>query len=301
MDDMQTINWADRGQNLTIDLQSDITRGCIGVSRMSSVQVGSGAFTLWLQVRGCSRMESSEGRFHLHAGHWIVLDRNSQPRLQADRRGLCIGVALQGNALELLNADACRLYPGCGAMTRCDLQIAIRLWRQLVRRPAHDRVSGDAMLRALLRHVVHLQRSMGLQEDRCPGRSLHRRRHVLGRLCRAHLTLQGNVDRVVSIGELAELSSLSYWYFSKAYQGVFGESPQAAGVRLRMERAAELLLHSDLIVGEVGAACGFESGCSFARAFRAHFGVTASAYRCQMRALRTKAQVAHIHRASRTG
>ena len=25
-----------------------------------------------LQVRGCSRMESSEGRFHLHAGHWIV-------------------------------------------------------------------------------------------------------------------------------------------------------------------------------------------------------------------------------------
>ncbi len=298
---MQTINWVDRGQNLTIDTEGDITRGCIGVSRMSSIQVGCGAFTLWLQVRGNSRVASSEGRFHLHAGHWIVLDRHSQPRLQADRHAICIGVALHGTALELLNADACRLYPGCGAMARYDLQIAVRLWRQLVRGPAHDRAGGDAALRALLRHVVHLQRPMGLQEDRCPGRSLHRKRHVLGRLCRAHLTLQGNVDRVVSIGELAELSSLSYWYFSKAYQGVFGESPQAAGVRLRMEHAAALLLDSDLIVGEVGAACGFESGCSFARAFRAHFGVTASAYRCQVRALRTKAQVAHVRRASRTG
>jgi AraC family transcriptional regulator len=126
VDDMQTINWVDRGQNLTIDIEGDITRGCIGVSRMSSIQVGCGAFTLWLQVRGSSRVASSEGRFHLHAGHWIVLDRHSQPRLQADRHSLCIGVALHGTALELLNADACRLYPGWGAMARYDLQIAGR-------------------------------------------------------------------------------------------------------------------------------------------------------------------------------
>lgn len=299
VDDVQAMNWVDRGQKLNIEPNEQHAGSCIGVSRMSSVQLTGGAFTLWIQLRGSAWLHAREGRFRLHRGNWIVLDRDSRPSLQADRHGVCIGVALCGADLDVLKEDACRLYPGLGQMRRCDLQIALRLWRQLGMHLQNPATARSAALQPLLRHIAHLQQALGVQEARCPGRSLHRKRHVLGRLCRAHLLLQGNVDRVVRVSELAELSNLSYWYFSKAFLGLFGENPQATGARLRLQHAGELLANSDLIIGEVGAACGFESGCSFARAFRAHFGVSASVYRAH--ALRTKANSAHAQRVSRTG
>lgn len=286
VDEVHLMKWVDRGQKLNIEPNEPSAVTCLGVSRMSSAQVPSGAFTLWMQVRGSAWLHAREGRFRLRSGHWIVLDRDSRPNLQADRHGVCIGLVLSGAALDVLSDAPCRLYPGLGQMPRADLQIALRLWRQL---GAHlqqaDGVQATAA-QPLLRHVAHLQQALGVQEARCPGRSQQRKRHVLGRLCRAHLLLQGNVDRVVRVAELAELSNLSYWYFSKAFLGLFGENPQATGARLRLEHAGTLLTHSDLIIGEVGAACGFESGCSFARAFRAHFGMSASVYRAH--ALRTK-------------
>ncbi|MCF7749959.1 AraC family transcriptional regulator [Bacillus subtilis subsp. subtilis] len=299
MDDVQSMNWVDRGRTLSLEPNELGAGTCIGVSRMSSVQLPGGAFTVWMQLRGSTWLHAREGRFLLRRGGWIVLDRDSRPRLQADRHGVCIGVALCGPALDLLDDDDCRLYPGRGQVPLAELQIAVRLWRQLGAYLEHPAVAHPAALQPLLRHVAHLQQALGVQEQRCPGRSVYRKRHVLGRLCRAHLLLQGNVDRVVRVAELAELSNLSYWYFSKAFLGLFGENPQAAGARLRLEHAGDLLARSDLIIGEVGAACGFESGCSFARAFRAHFGVSASAYRAH--ALRTKANSAQAQRISRTG
>ena len=79
--------------------------------------------------------------------------------------------------------------------------------------------------------------------------------------------------------ELAELTSFSSWYLSKTFHGLYDESPQAASVRLRLERACELLAHTDAAIGEIGAACGFDNSCSFARAFRTRFRTTASAWR----------------------
>lgn len=286
VDDVQSMNWVDRGQKLNVEPIEQRSATCIGVSRMSSAQVSGSSFTLWMQLRGSAWLHAREGRFRLRRGQWIVLDRDSRPNLQADRHGACIGLVLTGAALDVLNEGTCRLYPGLGQMPRAELRIALRLWRHLAAHLQRTDVIQVAAVQPLLRHVAHLQQALGVQEARCPGRSQFRKRHVLARLCRAHLLLQGNVDRVVRVAELAELSNLSYWYFSKAFLGLFGENPQATGARLRLEHAGTLLTHSDLIIGEVGAACGFESGCSFARAFRAHFGMSASVYRAH--ALRTK-------------
>ena len=92
------------------------------------------------------------------------------------------------------------------------------------------------------------------------------------------------LDRIVRISELAELTSFSSWYFSKTFLSLYDESPQAAAARLRIERAAELLESTSMMIGEVAAACGFDNCCSFARAFRARFGVSASNYRKGVRA-----------------
>ncbi|HCV96778.1 MAG TPA: AraC family transcriptional regulator, partial [Stenotrophomonas sp.] len=49
--------------------------------------------------------------------------------------------------------------------------------------------------------------------------------------------------------------------------------------RLRLERAADLLRDTDMMIGEVAAASGFDNCCSFARAFRARYGQSASGFR----------------------
>src|SRR5690606_25925230 len=92
-------------------------------------------------------------------------------------------------------------------------------------------------------------------------------------------------SRVVRISELAELTSFSSWYFSKTFHALYGESPQAASARMRLERAADLLDNSQMMIGEVAAASGFDNCCSFARAFRARYGVSATSYRNAARKL----------------
>ncbi len=135
------------------------------------------------------------------------------------------------------------------------------------------------MLRPLLLHVASLQRDFSEGVQRCPGRSRLRKRQVFGRMQRARMYLEGNSHRVVRIGELAELTNFSSWYLSKTFQSLYEESPQSLSARLRLERAAQLLRDTDMMISEVAAASGFDNCCSFARAFRARFGVPASRYR----------------------
>jgi AraC-like DNA-binding protein len=63
------------------------------------------------------------------------------------------------------------------------------------------------------------------------------------------------------------------------FHAIYGEGPRETLSRTRLHQASMLLENTTLSVGEVGAACGFENPCSFARAFRAHYGTTASGYR----------------------
>jgi transcriptional regulator GlxA family with amidase domain len=51
-----------------------------------------------------------------------------------------------------------------------------------------------------------------------------------------------------------------------------GITPQQLLQRMRMNRARHLLTASNLKVGEIALACGYESFSAFSRAFRQTFG-----------------------------
>jgi AraC family transcriptional regulator len=274
---VESTQWADRGQILQPEMGESDQAGCIGVARLGSVQLENGGFSLWLQIRGSSWVEAREGRFQLQRGEWIALEKDSRPLVQSDRHGLCIGLSLGADVLRTLArlSDGI-LYAGRGRLGRHDARIALRLWRDTAGRvPTAD----IGQLRPLLLHLIGVQRELAARVPRCPGRSRTRKRQVFGRLQRARLFLEGNSDRIVRISELAELTSFSSWYFSKTFLSLYDESPQAAAARLRIERAAELLESTSMMIGEVAGACGFDNCCSFARAFRARFGVSATRYR----------------------
>ena len=273
---MRQVFLADRGQQRILD-NEDAPAGsaCLGAARLGSLQASAAAFTVWIQLRGSAWIEAKEGRFELQRGQWLAFERDSRPLVQADRDGLCIGLSLDADALKALGrmADA-TLYAGRGVLPPREARIALRLWRQAAARP------GDVLaMRPVLLHLASMQGELSHRVQRCPGRSRVRKRQVFGRMQRAHLYLEGHRDRVVRISELAELTNFSSWYLSKTFQCLYEESPQALSARLRLERAADLLRDTAMMIGEVAAASGFDNCCSFARAFRARFGVSASQYR----------------------
>jgi len=274
---MRQLSWVDRGQVVSFEKQyEDGPRpNCVGVARLGSLQTSATVFTVWMQLRGSAWVESKEGKFRLYQREWIAFEKESRPLIQAGRDGICIGVALDADALRMLGMLAdCSLYTGRGRMGRGEARMALRLWREA------QASGGDAQaLRPLLLHVASLQRILSDGVQRCPGRSRLRKRQVFGRMQRARMYLEGNSHRVVRVGELAELTNFSSWYLSKTFQSLYEESPQSLSARLRLERAAMLLRDTDMMIGEVAAASGFDNCCSFARAFRTRFGVPASRYR----------------------
>lgn len=276
---MEQTLWGDRGQLVKLEpSDANDQTACVAVSRLGSAQVGSELFSVWVQVRGASWVEAREGRFRLRRGHWIALEKDSKPLVQSDRYGLCLGLTLSAEGLRTLARFAdTPLYAGRGRLDRRDALTMVRLWRDASRRMAAR--ADLSALRPLLLHLAAVQQEFSDYIQRCPGRSRNRKRQVFGRLQRARLYLEGNCDRVVRISELAELTSFSSWYFSRTFYSLYEESPQAAAARLRLEHAADLLRNTSMMVGEVAAASGFDNCCSFARAFRARFGTSASRYR----------------------
>ena len=273
---MRQMSWVDRGQSISFEKQAEegSRPHCVGVSRLGNLQTSGTVFTLWMQLRGSSWIESREGKFRLYQREWIAFEKESRPMVQAGRDGICIGVALDAEALRQVGilADA-GMYAGHGRMSQSEARLALRLWREA------QLGDGVPALHPLLLHAASLQRELADGVQRCPGRSRLRKRQVFGRMQRARMYLEGNSHRVVRIGELAELTNFSSWYLSKTFQSLYDESPQSLSARLRLERAAMLLRDTDMMIAEVAQASGFDNCCSFARAFRARFGTSASRYR----------------------
>lgn len=282
--------WADRGQSIVFDDENGLygTRW-FGVSRLGNFRLRAPLFSVWLQVRGSATVDAREGSFRLATGDWIAFERDSQPELQADRTGLTLGLLLSQDLLRnLVQSRGQGLFAGRGRVPRGERAITLRLWRQAMRGEAAAARGGIGehirLMQPLLMQLSLLQGELASQLGRCPGRSHNRKRQVFGRLQRARLFLDGHRDRVVTLTELAELTSFSNWYLSKTFHSIYDECPQAASQRMRLERACELLATTSLVIGEVGVACGFENACSFSRAFRAYTGMTASQYRERARA-----------------
>ncbi|MBI1847698.1 MAG: AraC family transcriptional regulator [Candidatus Rokubacteria bacterium] len=84
----------------------------------------------------------------------------------------------------------------------------------------------------------------------------------------------------LSLAGLARVAAFSPFHFHRVFTAVTGETLFGFIQRLRIERAAVALsLHAERSVLAVALDHGFTSAAGFARAFRARFGMSASAWR----------------------
>lgn len=100
----------------------------------------------------------------------------------------------------------------------------------------------------------------------------------------------------LSLERLARIAAFSPFHFHRVFRGVTGETLFGFIQRLRVERAATALRdHPDESVLAIALDHGFASAATFARAFKAYFGMSATAWRKPGKANRKRGK------ASRTG
>lgn len=88
-------------------------------------------------------------------------------------------------------------------------------------------------------------------------------------------------DPDLSLASVAHEIATSRRQLQRALAEVGGTSFSRELQRIRMQRAAELLLAGSLPVQVVAAAVGYRQAAQFAKVFRRHYGVSPSSFRRQ--------------------
>src|SRR6476659_10265707 len=88
-----------------------------------------------------------------------------------------------------------------------------------------------------------------------------------------------SLDEALDLETLAEQACLSPFHFHRVFRGMVGETPLELVRRLRLERAAWRLLHSDAPVTAIAFDAGYETHEAFTRAFRASYADSPSGFR----------------------
>jgi AraC family transcriptional regulator len=88
-----------------------------------------------------------------------------------------------------------------------------------------------------------------------------------------------NLDRSISLDELASVAAFSPFHFHRIFVAVTGESVNFFTNRIRLEKAARLLKFSKQSIFEIALECGFSSSPTLSRAFKQYFEISPRTYR----------------------
>jgi AraC family transcriptional regulator len=99
------------------------------------------------------------------------------------------------------------------------------------------------------------------------------------RLARVSSYIHDHLDDDLNLDALAEIACLSPYHWHRVYQASFGETVAATVKRLRLQRAAADLAHTDTPIPQVAARAQYDSQASFTRAFSTAFGLPPAKYR----------------------
>ena len=96
---------------------------------------------------------------------------------------------------------------------------------------------------------------------------------------RALAYIRANLDKTISLEELAGEVGMSPSHFGRVFKEMVGETPMQYVLSYRVEQAIQMLEDSSLRLGEIAFACGFADQAHFSRSFKRVTGTTPRQYR----------------------
>jgi len=84
--------------------------------------------------------------------------------------------------------------------------------------------------------------------------------------------MENNIEEPLSREALAVLAGMSQRQLQRLFREHLGMTPTHYYLTLRLRRARELLLQTDMSIMNITVACGFQSACHFSKSYRDTFG-----------------------------
>ena len=106
-----------------------------------------------------------------------------------------------------------------------------------------------------------------------------RKSHLAFSLSKAIKFIDDNLDKVISIQDLASLVDLSISQFERRFRKFFGVPPVKYIMTTKIEKACDLLTLGDSSIMDIGLEVGFYDNSHFTRRFREQLGITPREYR----------------------
>ena len=130
----------------------------------------------------------------------------------------------------------------------------------------------DAVSTALAAHMLRRYNAFEVNEPR--------HESSLGRKELDQLTayVEDNLDRSISLAELAAVVNVSRFYFSRLFKRSTGSSAISFVEQRRVRQAQALIAETDLPLAQVALATGFADQSHFTRRFRRHVGCTPAVF-----------------------
>ncbi|WP_211162026.1 GlxA family transcriptional regulator [Aromatoleum petrolei] len=91
--------------------------------------------------------------------------------------------------------------------------------------------------------------------------------------------MEANIEEPLSLEELSQLAGLSQRHLQRLFREALQVTPSHYYLELRLRRARELLLQTQMSITNITVACGFQSSCHFSKCYRALFGKPPSSER----------------------
>jgi len=105
-------------------------------------------------------------------------------------------------------------------------------------------------------------------------------KEYIHRINRVRLYIDNNLDNNLSITELADTANFSPYHFHRIFTAFTGETLIAYVTRIRLEKAASLLLRDqDITISEISELCGYNNLSVFCRNFKKRFKLSAEEFR----------------------
>ena len=228
-------------------------------------------FDLWLVWAGRGTMRLSDRELPLRAGTCVWMRPGARYEARQDPQDR-LGVSFIHFRVEAERAFA----PPFEAVDVRSLEFTVGMLDEVVRRKDEDPVLAARLLGDLLAVLAKDHAQGGGAGATAPTWAGRRRERQMQRVA-ARIVEQPGEKWVVA--HLAQEAGLAPDHFSRVFRDVLGERPQAFVLRSRIARAQQLLLQTDLQVGEIALLLGFRDGFYFSRQFRAFSGVPPSRYR----------------------
>lgn len=237
-------------------------------------------FDLWFVWAGRGRMMLDQGEIVLAPGTcvWMRPGHRYEAEQDATER---LGVNFIHFTLHRPSGDLplSAFTPPFDVLRTQQVEFVDGLMRRVIELSAEPGAGEVAatLLGALLMELTREQAAAGPGRD--AGTDLHHRDVIL----RVAAQMRENPGRVPPIAALARMAGYSVDHFSRVFLKVTGRRPQDYAIEARVGRARQLLAESELTVGMIAEALGFQDIFYFSRQFRRQTGQTPTEFRRGLR------------------